>query len=120
MGLPWVRLDTQLPTNPKVLELVDRKQQPAAFAYVCGLAYSGMHGTDGYLPANALPFIHANKAIANQLVAVGLWYVAPGGWGISGWEEFQISDEESKRRRERAQAAAAKRWANAKGVTVDA
>ena len=103
MGLPWVRLDSQFPTNPKVLELVAKKQQPAAFAYLCSLAYSGQHGTDGYIPESALPFIHANKAIANQLVAVDLWYLAPGGWGINGWDEFQVSDEAARKRRERAQ-----------------
>lgn len=114
MGLPWVRLDTQMPSNPKVLELVMRKQQAAAFAYVCSLAYAGMHGTDGFIPVTALPFIHATKAIANQLVAVGLWIPAPGGWDINGWDEFQISDEEAKRRRERAQKAAATRWDNSR------
>lgn len=103
MGLLWVRLDTQIPSNPKVLELVARKQHPAAFAYVCSLAYSGMHGTDGYIPETALPFIHATKAIANQLVAVGLWVPAPGGWVVHGWDEFQISDEAARKRRERAQ-----------------
>lgn len=103
MGLPWVRLDTQMPSNPKVLELVSRKQQAAAFAYVCSLAYAGMHGTDGYIPENALPFIHATKAVAAQLVAVGLWIPAPGGWDINGWDEFQVSDEAARKRRERAQ-----------------
>lgn len=114
MGLPWVRLDTQFPSNPKVLELVARKQHPAAFAYLCSLAYSGMHGTDGFIPEYALPFIHATKAMANQLVAVGLWNVVPGGWEVNGWDEFQVSDEETKKRRERAQRGAAKRWENAR------
>lgn len=103
MGLPWVRLDTQLPSNPKILHLVARKQYAAAFAYVCSLAYAGMHGTNGYIPEAALPFIHATKAIANQLVAVELWVPAPGGWDINDWDEFQISDEAARKRRERAQ-----------------
>jgi len=103
MGLPWVRLDTQFPSNPKVLELVAKKQQPAAFAYLCSLAYAGQHGTDGYIPAYALPFIHATNQIAKQLVDVGLWHPAPGGWDINGWDEFQVSDEAARKRRERAQ-----------------
>jgi hypothetical protein len=114
LALPWVRLDTQFPSNPKVLELVARKRHPAAFAYLCSLAYAGQHGTDGYIPEAALPFIHATKALANHLVEVGLWVPSPGGWLIHGWDEFQISDEEAKRRRERAQNAAAKRWENTK------
>jgi hypothetical protein len=54
-GLPWVRFDTSMPDNPKILELVSmREGRAAAFVYCCGLAYSGKHGTDGFLPAAAL------------------------------------------------------------------
>lgn len=110
MGLPWVRLDTSLPTNPKVLELVEAKRHKAAFGYVCGITYAGLHGTDGFIPAGALPFIHVTKAEARQLVEVGLWVPVAGGWLINGWDEFQVSDAAAKQRRERAQKAAAKRW----------
>lgn len=54
MGLPWIRLDTSFPTNPKVLELVESKRHKAAFGYVCGLTYAGLHGTDGFIPAGVL------------------------------------------------------------------
>lgn len=114
MGLPWVRLDTQIASNPKVLELIARKQYQAAFAYVCSLAYSGMHGTDGFIQDTALPFVHASKSIANQLVTVGLWVPVPGGWAINGWDEFQVSDEAARARRERAQKGAAARWDKAR------
>lgn len=103
MGLPWVRLDTQFPSNPKVLELAANKQYKAAFAYLCSLAYAGQHGTDGYLPETCLMFIHATKTEANQLVNVGLWIPAPAGWDIHGWDEFQVSDDAARKRRERAQ-----------------
>lgn len=92
-----------MPTNPKVLDLVARKQQAAAFAYVCSLTYAGRHGTDGFIPDMALPFIHATKAMANQLVSAGLWTPAPGGWMINDWDEFQVSDDAARKRRERAQ-----------------
>jgi hypothetical protein len=103
MGLPWVRLDTQFPSNPKILELAANKQHKAAFVYLCSLAYAGQHGTDGFLPATCLPFIHSTKTEATQLVAVGLWHADSGGWCINGWDEFQVSDEAAKKRRERAQ-----------------
>lgn len=114
MGLQWVRLDTQFPSNPKVLELAARKKWRAAFVYLGSLAYCGQHGTDGYVPTNALPFIHATRADAAELVDVGLWLTAPGGWEINGWMEFQISDDESKERRSRQEQASKKancvRW----------
>ena len=103
MGLPWVRLDTNFASNPKILELLAAKQFRAAFAYVAALAYSGSHGTDGYIQDTALPFIHATKTDAKPLVDVGLWVADPAGWHINGWDEFQVSDEAAKKRRERAQ-----------------
>lgn len=118
MGLPWVRLDTQFPTNPKVLELVAEKRHKAAFAYVCALAYSGSHGTDGYIPNTALPFVHATAADAKVLVDVGLWKPAPNGWAINGWDEFQVSDEAARQRRERAQKGGLARAENARKAAL--
>jgi hypothetical protein len=110
MGLPWVRLDTQFPSNPKVLELTSAGRWRAAFVYLTGLAYCGQHGTDGYVPEACLPFIHATKRDADDLVKVGLWHTDMGGWSINGWSEFQISDEEAKARSEKARRAAMERW----------
>lgn len=110
MGLPWVRLDTQFASNPKILELMTDKKYRAAFAWVCSLGYSGAHGTDGFLPAASLPFLHATKGDAADLVRVGLWTESVGGWEINGWLEFQQSSEEASQRKKRAQDAARKRW----------
>lgn len=110
MGLPWIRLDTTLADHPKVLELVADKAFQAAFAHLMAMTYSGKHGTDGFISRSTLPFIHARKADADKLAKVGLWDVVAGGWQIHSWDEYQVSDEEAKRRREKAQKAAAARW----------
>jgi len=112
MGLPWVRLDTQFASNPKVVELAAGKKWRAAFVYLASLAYAGAQGTDGYIPSNCLFLIHATRAEADALVGVGLWNLSPGGWDINGWDEFQVSDDAARKRRERAQKGAAKRWEN--------
>jgi hypothetical protein len=110
MSLPWVRLDTQFATNPKVLNLIDAKNHAAIVAYVCSLGYSGAHGTDGYIPGSALPFIHGTRRHAQQLVAVGLWHDTVGGYQINDWDEYQRSSLEAIERREKAQRAAMARW----------
>jgi len=110
MSLPWVRLDTQFATNPKVLHLIEDKNHAAVVAYICGLGYSGTHGTDGYIPSGALPFIHANKRMATQLVSVGLWHETPGGYEVNDWAEYQQSGMETAERRKKAQTAALARW----------
>jgi hypothetical protein len=110
MGLPWVRLDTQFASNPKILYLVQDKKFRAAFVWVASLGYSGAHGTDGFIPEAALPFLHAVKADAKALAEVGLWLETVGGWEINGWAEFQQSSEESQARKKRAKDAAMARW----------
>lgn len=110
MGLPWVRLDCQFASNPKVLYLIEDKKFRAGFAYLAGLAYSGAHGTDGFIPAAALPFLHATKADAKALVEVGLWLEGVGGWEVNGWDEFQPSNAESQERKKKARDAAMARW----------
>lgn len=114
MGLPWVRLDTQFASNPKILELLADNKHRAAFAWVCSLAYAGAHGTDGFIPTGALPFLHARKAEATALVEAGLWNTCQGGWEINSWLDFQQSNHETEDRKqrlsERGRKAAAARW----------
>jgi hypothetical protein len=110
MGLPWIRLENNLPQNPKILHLVDDKQYQAAFAYVCSLTFAGTTGTDGFIPRSALPFIHARLKDAQALVDVGLWVEGAGGWDIHDWKDYQLTSAEHAQRRDRAKKAAAKRW----------
>jgi hypothetical protein len=119
MGLPWVRLDTGFSQNPKVLTLIEDKKWQAVVVYVASLGYSGQHGTDGFIPGAALPFLHGTKTHANQLVSVGLWTPSSGGYDVHGWSEFQPSDEETKARKARAKAAAELRWARIREASKD-
>ena len=110
MGLPWVRLDTNFASNPKILYLIEDKKHRAIVAYVCGLGYAGSDGTDGFLPQACLPVIHCTKTDAKHLVDGGLWIETIGGWEINGWDQHQQSNEETQRRKKRAQDAALARW----------
>lgn len=115
MGLPWVRLATELPRNHKILALLDHKNgRETAFVYCCSLAFSGEQGLSGFIPRTALPFIHAKPADVTRLTDVRLWVIdqGGGGWNINDWNEFQPSTEEHQMRSDRARMAAAKRWAN--------
>jgi hypothetical protein len=114
VGLPWIRLDTSMPDNPKILGLLDERDgHRAAFVWVCCMAYAGKHGTDGFIPANAARFVHGRTSDFARLVEVSALKVVPGGWEIPNWDEFQVSDEAAKARRDKAQKAAAARWSKA-------
>lgn len=112
-GLPWIRFDTTLPDNPKILQLCSVKDgHRAAFVYCCGLAYAGKHGTDGFIPGEAIGRCNGKPADAARLVDVGLWRTAPGGWEIHGWSEYQQTNDSTARVR------AAKKAGSAKGNCV--
>jgi hypothetical protein len=107
-GLPWVRLDSAFPFNPKVQALLaEPGGHRAVTVYLCGLSYSGLNGN---LPAHALTSIHGKRADAAKLVDHNFWIPAQGGWDIHGWIEKQPSTEETQLRRKRAQDAALIRW----------
>lgn len=112
MPLPWIRLDTSMPDNPKVLRLLAMKEgHRAAFVWCCSLAYAGKHGTDGLIEEFALARVNGRRVDAQRLVDVGLWEAVDGGWQIHAWAEFQESTGETQARSERARVAAQKRWA---------
>lgn len=95
MPLPWIRLDTQFPTNPKVLALAEDRKWRALAVYTFALSYSGAHGTDGFVPRNALPFVHGTAKEAADLVSVGLWHPDRKGWLINDWADYQQLQSEA-------------------------
>lgn len=99
--------------NPKLLYLKEDKQHKAIIVHLEGMCYSGRHGLAGYIPKAALRIIGATAADANRLVNAGVWEPAPGGWQIKDWGEYQLLDEDAAKRSEKAQKAAAARWAKA-------
>jgi hypothetical protein len=113
--LPWVRLDTAFPHNQKLLALLaDKDGYRAALVYLCGLAHCGAQGSDGFITAAALPFIHGRPSDAKRLVDHAFWIPRPGGWLVHDWEKFQESNAETQERRKRAQHAAESRWGKLK------
>jgi len=92
MPLPWVRLDSSIASHDKILNLLadpSPKKWQAAFSFVCSLGWSGNHGTDGRIPASALPWIHGNKPTADLLVKYLLWVPVTGGYEIPNYAERQ-------------------------------
>lgn len=111
MALPWVRLDTSWPMNPKFLHLVEDKKFRAITVYFAALAWSGGQGQAGYIPRSALPMIHGTVKEAMELVGVRLWIPGDsGGWDINDWNEYQPTNEEHELRSKRAREAAYARW----------
>lgn len=85
MPLPWVRLDSNIPTHDKILRLLSDpspKRWQACTSCMFAFAWSGGQGTDGLIPTAALPFVHGTPATAALLVKYDLWDKVEGGWTI--------------------------------------
>lgn len=90
MTLQWVRLDANIGTHDKILRLVARREGWRAYGvYTFSLGYAGSHGTDGFVPETALPFIHGTQKHAELLVEHDLWEPIPGGWSIHNFAHRQ-------------------------------
>lgn len=92
MGLPWVRLDSDIANHDKIVRLLGQRDGYRAFTvYVCSLGWSGGQGKDGHVPSYILPRIYGLEKHARQLVDVGLWtYDENGdGWWIKNYDTRQ-------------------------------
>lgn len=95
MALPWVRLDTNIATHDKILDLLgdsSTRRWQAASSYVFSIAWSGGHGTDGRIPKAALPFVHGNESTAKLLCKYRLWEARTADWLIVNYAERQELD----------------------------
>lgn len=110
MPLPWVRMDTNWPSNPKFLMLVEDGKWRSISLYWAALGWSAAHGLDGFVPRSALSVNHGTRKQADDLVGVNLWHLVEAGWQINGYAEFQPSTEEHAERSKRAREAAMVRW----------
>jgi len=110
MTLPWVRLETGFPDHPKVLALAGEGQHRAILVYVCALAWSGRHQTDGYIPRAALGMIHGRPVDAAHLVTHRLWADCGSGWVIPDWSDYQQMKATTDGRAEKGKLLACRRW----------
>lgn len=111
MGLPWVRLDANIASHDKVMDLIadpSPKRWQALASYVCALGWAGGHETDGRVRTNHLPAVHGNVATARLLVKYGMWDEAPGGYQIRNWDKRQQSSAAGEAKRAAQQVGGAK------------
>lgn len=113
--MTWIRLETTMFENPKILNLKDDKQWRAIIAHLEAMAYTGRNALAGYIPKSAIRLLHIADADVRRLVAEGLWKPAPGGWEINGWADFQLADADAIARSDKAKKAAAARWEKRNG-----
>lgn len=117
MGLPWVRMDTSMPSHDKILALLSDpspKKWQAVASYTFAIMWSGAQGTDGRVPTAALPFVHGTPQTARLLVKYGLWIEHPAAYEIKNYAERQQLEQTTAEITEQRKHASAKanciRW----------
>jgi hypothetical protein len=110
--MPFVFLDDEFHSNPKVLQA----GLEGAGLYARALSYCGAYLTNGFVPqawAEAAVGRKGDRLLA-LLEQIGLWNACPGGYEIPDYLEFNPSREDVKKRRaERSQSGkkgARSRW----------
>jgi hypothetical protein len=91
--MSWVKLDDQFPDHPKVVAA----GSAAAWLFVCGLSYCSRLLTDGFIPRGQVRRLTDAKTpdrLADQLVKVGLWETADGGFRVHDYLVYQPSREQ--------------------------
>lgn len=121
-GLPWFRCDSDIATNPKILDMIAEhgaRGKAAAFVFIAGLGYCAQHLTDGELRKGTLPFIHGTPSDARLLVEARLWEEWERGWRVVNYADHQptreMTEAAAKARSEIARDAARARWDRADG-----
>ena len=91
MALPWVRLEGNIGTHDKILDLLSRKDGHRAFVlYICALGWCGGQGTDGVVPAWALGVNHGDRKLGDMLVDCRLWtHEEAGAYRFPTWDRRQ-------------------------------
>jgi hypothetical protein len=116
--MAWVRLADDFYDHPKVLSA----GAPAAWLWICGLAYANRYLTDGFVPAAAvrrLTDLDDPFRLAAKLVDVGLFEAVDGGYRIHDYAEYQPSAGDVKDQRQKtADRVAAWRDRHRNGVTA--
>lgn len=113
--MDWVKLSTNYYLDPAVM----RAGEAAEVLFTRGLAYSGDHETDGFIPAQAVPSLTPTRGRqrVTALVREGLWAAVEGGWSIPRFTEWQNSHARMQKARDGGRQRQQKWRARHNGVT---
>lgn len=97
--MTWTKIDGAIRDDPRLLKL----SRSARLLHVEALTWANDYGTDGEIPAYALPKVTDEPQPAQAAAALteaGLWTVGPEGWKIVGFLDNQPSAADVERTHE--------------------
>jgi len=118
----WARLDCNFRRNPKVMELVSRRDGwQALVMYLDSIAYTTEHLCDGFVPKNWPRLNGYPAALPRMLLRADLWHEVSdlypeeaqdiqSGYIIHDFDKYQVTRSEWESVSERNSRNARKRW----------
>lgn len=86
--MDWVKLFTRYFDDEKIESLDDA----AEVMFVRGIARAGELEREGFIPESSLPRLTRRRryaAVADALIAAGLWTKVDGGYQVAKWDHWQ-------------------------------
>ena len=99
----WVKLGIRYYADAKIAGLPDDIADSAEVMWTRGLARAGEQRAQGFIPESAIPELTRRRryeAVADALVATGLWSRVPGGYQVTRWADWQDALDALTKRRE--------------------
>lgn len=93
--MAWFKVDDGWWSHPKTLQLSDN----SVSLWTRAGSWSCQHLTDGFIPVSALKTLGGTPRFAGELVKVGYWEKADGGWVFHDWADYQEHSATVKKRR---------------------
>lgn len=98
--MSWLRVDDGFPSHEKVMALSEGPCRGDALALwlFCG-CWSSHALRDGFVPTGVVRAFAFHPEAASELVRVGLWLTAKGGYHFHDWADYQPSAAQVEERR---------------------
>lgn len=90
--MPWARIDDSLYDHPK-LDALGPSRLPCVGLNTLALSWSNHWLTDGFIPADRVRKLGGTAALADKLVAAGLWERVGEDYRIHDFEEYNETRE---------------------------
>jgi len=94
--MSWLKIDDQIATHPKIL----KAGPSASWLWICSIAYSSNHFTDGFISDAALGHLgipkHVLKQLVSRLLKQALWERVKGGFQVHDYLQHNPSAVERR------------------------
>src|ERR1700712_4958466 len=98
--MPWLKVDDGFPSHEKVMALSEGPCRADAIAlWVFAGCWSSHALRDGFVPTGVIRAYGFHLEAASELVRVGLWLAADGGFRFHDWADYQPSAAQVEERR---------------------